>query len=368
MSTYTDSDLIDAGYSYQELINANISPPFPDDSVYIQRRNRMVFNAPLNRNEKINPYTTTNFTKEQLDMRRKIEILKYNSASNNSKLTKREKLAQLIRGNYNTNKMSIPNDAFVPMSSRTAGIPGPPIQFELNPEVPLYMLNTETLPSGTATETSTPTPEWSVIVDPNVFCIPSLFNNITRISTLFIRPTIKSPYYTYRYTTPASINVKGIYLPLDTSGCTITVNIDTIIVGAYYNETLVNNNTTSTSSLTQKTLTFKLQPTGLDTDNITVETYNSELFLALGDLVVENLFLYTAPNFVYTFRITYNVRFTITEYTGSTSTSDLLRRLQARLICNPDETILSNNLPTQSNCVLLTPPTQSVFGNSLTAA
>jgi hypothetical protein len=366
MSTYTNNDLISAGYSYQELINANITPPFPDDSVYIQRRARSIFNIPLNRNTVESPYTNTGFTKAELDMRRKMEILKYNTGSNSSKLTKSEKLAQLVRGNYSSQRMSIPGDALVQMSSATAGIPGKPIPLELNPNVPLYGFKSALTLPGTAMEYVEPLPEWSVIYDENVVCLPSLYGNITKLSTLYIRPTIKSPYYTYRYKTPCSLNIAGLYLPNDTSGCTITVEIASITVNAYYNETLVNNRVLTSSTITTNTVVFELTPNA----DPTSDTYNCSLSINLGELDVENIFLYTEPNFVYSFRVSYQANFTITqpdsslEYDGSITNADLKKRLQARLICNPDITVISNN-PTVSNCLLTTTQPNLTYENSL---
>ena len=359
MTTYSDSDIISAGFSYQELVSANITPNFADDSVYIQRKLRAQFNIPLIRNGVENPYTQ--FTKEQLDMRRKMEVLKYDTGSKKGKLTKKDKWAQLVRGNYNTNRMSIPADARVSLSSITAGIPGDPIQMVENTQVPLYGFKSNNSAPGTGTEYVQDVPDWSVSYDINRICFPLLAQNTTKLSTLYIRPSIKSPYYTYRYTTPMVANIQGVYLPIDTSGSIITATVSPLVFKVYYNESQVQNNINMVSSLTNNTVQIKLTPQ-VDTTDPTIETYNFSANIKVGDLIANNVFLYTSPNYVYTFRLSYNVDINITGSNSAMSSANIEKRIQYRLISNSDTASSSLN---QVNCVFLTNEVPSANGNSL---
>jgi hypothetical protein len=64
-----------------------------------QRRKEQLLNVPPSRETLVSPYETTNFTKFQLDMRRKAEILKYNNGNTKTnKLTKKQSWAQIING------------------------------------------------------------------------------------------------------------------------------------------------------------------------------------------------------------------------------------------------------------------------------
>jgi hypothetical protein len=68
-----------------------------------QKAKKRLFNIPLPRINNISnsPYSN-GYTKEQLDMRRKAEILKYNNNSTSTKtnnFTKAEKWNQLVKGN-----------------------------------------------------------------------------------------------------------------------------------------------------------------------------------------------------------------------------------------------------------------------------
>lgn len=358
--SYTESDIAAAGYSYQELIDAGITPTFADDSVFIQRRSRMIFNMPLTRAVVENPYANTNYTAEQLNMRRKVEILKYNTGSNQSKLSKREKWAQLARGNYNTNKMSIPADETVSMSSAYAGIPGPPIQLQLDNTVPLYNFKTISTNSGMNNVPTEPLPEWSINYEKDVIYYPSIEN--TKLSTLFIRPTIKSPYYTFQYTVPVMATIQGMYMPIDTSGCTITATISALAFKVYYNESQINNNVAMTSALTNDTIELDLTPS-VDTTDPTIETFDFQTSVRLGDLTINNIFLYTEPNYVYTFRLSYYVQYTITNLSSNTSRTEIQKRLQVKLKLNPSD---SSSLPEPTNCILKTTNTDSIYGNTFT--
>jgi hypothetical protein len=72
-------------------------------NVIIELENRRVAalsNVPLTRFTLVSPYPE--FTKHQLDMRRKIEVLKYSNNASNSKtnnLTKKQHWAQIVSGN-----------------------------------------------------------------------------------------------------------------------------------------------------------------------------------------------------------------------------------------------------------------------------
>ena len=51
-----------------------------------QRKRRQLLFIPKSRNELISPYENTSLTKTQLDMRRKVEILKYTNNKSNNKI------------------------------------------------------------------------------------------------------------------------------------------------------------------------------------------------------------------------------------------------------------------------------------------
>jgi hypothetical protein len=115
-------------------------------SLVLQERRRLaLIHIPPIRTELIvSPYPQ--FTKKELDMRRKVEVLKYSNNTQNSKtneFTKSEIWSHLVNGknrNYSqfikTN--TCPDDYIIPTSTSSSGIPGPPIILKFDPNIPLY--------------------------------------------------------------------------------------------------------------------------------------------------------------------------------------------------------------------------------------
>ena len=77
------------------------TPTLSIKSICDQRRQQMLRNIPPSRINIISPYDTTNYTKFDLDMRRKAEVLKYKKGSTKgNSLTKNQRWAQIVNGNY----------------------------------------------------------------------------------------------------------------------------------------------------------------------------------------------------------------------------------------------------------------------------
>jgi hypothetical protein len=78
------------------------------------------------------------FTQLQLNMRRKAEILKYNSTKSSSQTnapTRKQIFSQIIKGNYNP----CPIDTITkPMPTTASNIPGPSMYLYEDPNVLLY--------------------------------------------------------------------------------------------------------------------------------------------------------------------------------------------------------------------------------------
>lgn len=93
--------------------------------------------APTRTELQKSPYPT--FTQYQLDMRRKVEILKYIpttvSTQTNSD-TKSQKWSKLVQKNSNKKTCIINDNIRVPTSS--SDVPGPVIDLYYDPNVPLY--------------------------------------------------------------------------------------------------------------------------------------------------------------------------------------------------------------------------------------
>ena len=135
--------------------------PTYTNTIAMQKRFRLLNVPPSRLNNITNPYTN-NYTQEQLNMRRKAEILKYNASKSNTKsnnLTKRQKWGQLVAGS--TQRRSLPNsyiqNNLVPGTTNTinscptvsiptyaSDVPGAIMNLYEDPTVPLYMYSKNT--------------------------------------------------------------------------------------------------------------------------------------------------------------------------------------------------------------------------------
>jgi len=120
---------------------------------YAQRNELAFFHTPPPRYTPQSPYPAANhaaqktvaYTQQQLNMRRKAEILKYKSHQQNTKtksLTQKEQWALLARGNssqpVNTDLPACPTNPYAPTWTTACDVPGPPMQLYYDPAVPLY--------------------------------------------------------------------------------------------------------------------------------------------------------------------------------------------------------------------------------------
>jgi hypothetical protein len=113
------------------------------------RKKGLLFNVPPTRYTPISPYELNPaITQYELDMRRKVEILKYKKNTVGA-LSKKQQFVQAIKGaaqrrNYSqtqiaemqmggNNEISCP-----PTISTSAGVPGPAFYLSLDANVPLY--------------------------------------------------------------------------------------------------------------------------------------------------------------------------------------------------------------------------------------
>jgi hypothetical protein len=122
----------------------------------LKKRAKALLNIPLDRIVPISPYPT--YTRFQLDMRRKVEILKHENNATNTKtnnLTKKQQWSMLVNGNTkngsqasiierelliknNKNPIPCPQDEFLPTLSSASDVPGKVIVLQYDPTVPLY--------------------------------------------------------------------------------------------------------------------------------------------------------------------------------------------------------------------------------------
>jgi len=263
-----------------------------------QRKQFQLYNIPPIRYEKISPYPA--FTQEQLNMRRKTEILKYNkNSTQGSRLTQRQRLSAIFRGGYNAARVVCPNDFRIPVLSTSAGVPGPPIYLVEDPDVPLYNYAKDT--NAYAENLYEDDVEWIFTPTANQLCPDnSIF---TEIAKLVIRKPIQQAYTRFNYQTPILFRLRGTSPTAKSAGATINANIGTTLMSfrATYNQTALDNHAQLTSRFSQNSsISAQLvPPPGSST------TFNYFCEAYVGILDISGIILTTSPGIVYGFGIRY---------------------------------------------------------------
>jgi hypothetical protein len=309
-----------------------------NERIFNQRRKLQLLNIPPTRYTPISPYPT--YTQFQLNMRRKVEILKYSANNSNSKtnnFTKSEKWKQLVSGNYqrrtipqydirqatdNNNVIDCSSNYSIPIPSSSSGIPGPTVYLYEDPAIPLYNYNV--VRSYSILDDNNDQ-KWNTNPYNDIVCTSG---KETLLTLLGIRQYIDNPTYSFNIQTSiglylaGNVNTTGYSTPLTFSISNITCNI-------YYNNTKVLSPPITFSGLNNLTVNIQQSSIG---------QFNASLYV--GNITIENFTLPTNDNMVYDIKLIFTITspssnnaFTITNY-GAT--------------CN----LSQNNLQNVNNCVI----------------
>ena len=303
-----------------------------------QRRKMQLLNIPPTRYTPISPYPT--FTQFQLNMRRKVEILKYSASNTNSKtnnFTKSERWKQLVSGNYqrrtipqydimqatdNNNVIDCSANDSIPLPTSSSGVPGPTVYLYEDPTVPLYNYNVVRSYSILDEKNDQ---KWNTNPYNNIICSSG---NETLITLLGIRSYIDKHVYSFNLQMSTGIYVSG---NVNSSGYStpLTFSISNINCNIYYNDNLVLSPTIPYSGLSNLSVNI-----GNSTIN---QQFNASLHV--GNITIDNFTLPTNANMVYDIKLI----FTISQPSNSSYT---ITNLGA--YCN----LSQNNLNVANNCVI----------------
>jgi hypothetical protein len=241
------------------------------------------------------------YTQDQLNMRRKAEILKYNNPSQSNRFTKKQLFAQLVNGNspIKNPQANTCNTDMIPTPSYACGVPGPVTYFIRDTTIPLYNYKTNT--ASYAVSNIQNDKLWTILTENNVF-FSSQVN--TKLFTLIINEQIDSRAYHFTFQTPI-----GLYLTGSTTTTIPSIDISNISYGitavyanVLYNEDKVDYITSptvppmSTIPVALFDISFIPQPL--------LREFN--MIYYAGMLTVSNIGLYTSPGYVYDFYLTIN--------------------------------------------------------------
>jgi hypothetical protein len=264
-------------------------------------RMQMYRKAPV-RFELVSPYTNTNYSKQEYDMRRKAEILKYsNASSKTNSLTKKQKFALTMNSNprqmkkaqlFSNNQCSTDGLILVPTSS--SNVPGPVINLYEDNNVPLIYYKTERVYSILEDKSGL---TWEVLPKTDVEC-PDDINK--QIFTLILYSNIIYKTYSFNISFPIVLSCFGY----------VNINNNDALVGQLmklrlriYNiklNTNYNSNVIQTITTTEPGLYFDFYVNGkTNPGSFKITKY-------IGNVIFNNLNLYTEPNFIYDFSITFD--------------------------------------------------------------
>ena len=280
------------------------------------RKNGLLFNVPPVRYTPISPYELNpSLTQYQLDMRRKVEILKYKKNTVGG-MTKKQVFAQAIKGatqRRNFSQTALQNGAGLdvvcpPTISTAAGVPGPAFYLSLDPNVPLYNYNTV---ATYATENKEDElTKWLYMENYDI-----AGNNI-KLATLNIRKPIDQAVYIYTFKTSLGMQFNGLRGPLDArpTFTTSLISNDINIIVKYGGQEIV----PLTVPLVTLSPGFLTEISGNVIATIGSPAFNGNIYL--GDITVSNLALITSPGYTYELFIKYIPSNTFTNMTSYAST------------------------------------------------
>lgn len=305
------------------------------------------YNIPLPRFDlnSVNPYLY-GYTKQQLDMRRKVETLKFSSnksSTQTNNLTKQQRFALLARGRLPTPSQSelksgnfdCESDQMMLTPTSACGVPGPITYLQYDKSIPLYNysdFNTRTYPNYVPDNNS----QWQFVVFPDVVIDNKRQENIYY---LIINNRISQSKHVYNVTTPIAITFSGsipngstIYL-----GKNIQISIVSSTLSVYYIDNLVNRYRSINAADVSLNVLFD----------------RSGQFIArqfLGSFAFAGLSLYTEPTYVYSFKISVTFAIASTDIVNFDQTAFIDgTQFSYSLIANNANTVTKN---ANTNCVV----------------
>lgn len=332
--------------SYQNIVTA--------------KKQALLFNIPKTRydNLKNSPYIgkpDANQRKYELDMRRKVEILKYNR--NNGQPTKKQSWSQIVNGRNPYARIisetqiqqgisqicinAIGKLDTAPTLSSNAGIPGPAFMIKLDSNVPLYNYQ-NSIQNVYGVENTTSGQEYTVEMNYDQYMNSNVSLDAFILFSLYIQPDITRIYKTFRASIPIAVEFSG-YITDTVSNKYIAINTfaaSNFALKTYFGGNLVPPET--------QTLTYQFENGSIDLSGTYIKPTNTNNYfkaiLFYGNLLVSGIWVSTQPYYSYDFRLVYNF--------GSNSISiQNISNSNIQIIGN-NYNILSDTVPKKSldNC------------------
>lgn len=335
-------------------------------NLFAQRKNRTGYSVPLVRLNLVSPYPR--YTQDQLNMRRKVEILKYadkNTQTNGQ--TKSQKWTNIVRQSTQYTNTSTdlttnrcPADTLKPTLTTACDVPGPPIYLAYDPNVPLYNYGNEKRSYAILNRNDTSL--YKIYTKNEIAYLQSdavsFTNNYAQsiepaLGVIIITDFISTPITTYNISTPIGLWTRGIYISLGNDPYNIpsrpnnvpniTISITKVTLNAYINNTLIQS----------QNVPFSLSNLKIDPNKTSPQVFYAIQYA--GMLNVSNIVLKTQPGYIYDLKLLF-------EYSYNISAAQQIAAFEAGVFCNlsqDSQNVFSNPNCPNSGLVILSSPNTS---------
>jgi hypothetical protein len=298
----------------------------------------------------VSPYPT--YTKQQLDMRRKAEILEYKTQQNVP--TTNQKWAYLVQTSSGSKKRAcLATNYTVRTPTSSSDVPGPVIQLYKDPLIPLYMYVNQTVDNA---QQEVPYPNlqseaWTThpIIDAYFkTTVPATLANLVLLNPEYVN-------YSYTIKTPISISLSGIKTALQPQTTIISQIVSTISAASlsvYYSDVLIQSYPINVTTLSNAVINL-----GTTSGSFLANKY-------VGHITIPTINLETIPEYVYTFSAQFTVSYVVYDQynniISNTSTTTNIGQINNSVVANIVD-IADVYFNTQTNCTLQNPPHPVAF-------
>lgn len=308
------------------------------------RKRQQLFAMPSFRATVVSPYPT--YTQEQLNMRRKVEILEYSNnrlSTRTNNLTKKERYAQIISGKYQPKSYTTtytetikyqfdkildisnvviertpvlsnpdcPLDELIPTPTSSSDVPGPIINLYKDNNIPLYNYTNTTNNTIYAITDVIDTALWKLnFTYDNTFALQTIKTDEqgtyettaadTTLTSVYITDKIMDSRYTFEFQIPIGFYFYGIYKgnadPVELTNIQLTIPTYGFNPQVIFAENPIQTN---------RSVTFHADSANISEISVNVpgtgENFSGSLYA--GMLKVNNIDLFTEPGYIYDLNI-----------------------------------------------------------------
>ena len=319
-----------------------LMPPLTCESQYKQRQLLALWTIPPPRLNLVSPYINTydefgnatlTYTRAQLDMRRKVEILKHADHDSHANGTTSKQKWSHLNQNFNrrasqyaiaTNTVPTCNVSTIPTSTTACDVPGPPMMLQYDPAIPLYNFATNVdsfsfLPPSpifsfeffTKNELLFITNAQTIIMlDASMNVLLDIYQTIMNdIGVIVMGTGLQVNSESFHFSVPVGIWITGFitdnakqYItnhPDDNNNPNVTIHIDTYSINVIYSGTTIYSQTGISNSGQLQDVSFNILNLNLD------PATNFYAIQYVGNVEFDLISLPVQPTFIYDIQIEY---------------------------------------------------------------